>query len=100
MRKALWKRGGYFDVWFPVVAPSERLLRSIRHKDLADAKTRTAFFDAYRRELARPPASHAVALLAEIAATTRIAVGCYCEDETRCHRAVLREVIAAQTRSS
>jgi uncharacterized protein YeaO (DUF488 family) len=91
--RSRWRKDQYFDVWFPVVAPSEKLLRSIRKTGLDDAKTRRRFFGAYRRELKRPPASHAVELLAALAAATPIAVGCFCADETRCHRSVLREEI-------
>jgi uncharacterized protein YeaO (DUF488 family) len=91
--RARWRSGGFFDVWFPVVAPSEALLRRARG-GLDAAAARKRFFDAYRRELSRPPASHAVALLARLAERTPIAVGCYCEDERRCHRSVLREEIA------
>jgi uncharacterized protein YeaO (DUF488 family) len=91
--RSRWKQDHYFDVWFPVVAPSQTLLRSIRKTGLDDPNTRERFFSAYRRELRRPPASHAVALLAAIAAATPVAVGCFCEDEARCHRSVLREEI-------
>jgi uncharacterized protein YeaO (DUF488 family) len=88
--RSRWKKDHYFDVWFPVVAPSEKLLRSIRKTGLDDPKTRRRFFSAYRRELKRPPACHAVELLSALAAATPIAVGCFCSDETRCHRSVLR----------
>jgi uncharacterized protein YeaO (DUF488 family) len=89
-----WKKDHYFDVWLPIVAPSAKLLRSIKRTGIADATIRKRFFDAYRRELRRPPASHALGLLAALASVTPIAVGCFCEDETRCHRSVLREAIA------
>jgi uncharacterized protein YeaO (DUF488 family) len=88
-----WRKDHYFDVWFPIVAPSERLLRSIKKTGLDNPKVRKRFFDAYRRELKRPPASHGLSLLVALAQTTAIAVGCYCPDETRCHRFVLREEI-------
>jgi uncharacterized protein YeaO (DUF488 family) len=90
---ARWQRDGYFDVWFPIVAPSETLLRRTRTIDFDDPAVRRRFFEAYRRELAKPPAKHGVALLAALAARTPIAIGCYCEDETRCHRSVLRQEI-------
>ena len=89
-----WKKDHYFDVWFPLVAPSEKLLRSIKKTGIEDPRIRKRFFDAYRRELKHPPASHALALLAALAATTRIAVGCFCVDETRCHRSVLRDEVS------
>jgi len=95
-----WKKDHYFDVWFPVVAPSEKLLRSIKKTGIEDPKIRQRFFDAYRRELNRPPASHGLRLLAALAPTARIAVGCYCADETRCHRSVLREEITRASRQA
>ena len=61
--RARWKRDGYFDVWFPVVAPSAALLGRTRDRDFANPAVRRRFFEAYRRELRRPPAKHAVALL-------------------------------------
>jgi uncharacterized protein YeaO (DUF488 family) len=96
--KRRWKKEHYFDVWFPVVAPSEKLLRSIKKTGLDNPKIRKRFFDAYRRELKRPPASHGLSLLATLAKTAAIAVGCYCADETRCHRFVLREEIERAAR--
>jgi uncharacterized protein YeaO (DUF488 family) len=42
----------------------------------------------------RPEASRLLALLAALSRQTNLAVGCYCEDEARCHRSVLRELLA------
>lgn len=88
-----WQRDGYFDVWFPVVAPSAALLARTQRQGVGDSAVRERFCDAYRRELQRPPAKHGVELLAAIAARTPIAIGCFCEDEHRCHRVVLRDAI-------
>lgn len=92
--KSRWQKDSYFDVWFPLVAPSAGLLR--KHRPAADAADRVwqKFFAAYQRELRKPPASHAVALLAALATRTPVAIGCYCTDESRCHRSVLREEIS------
>jgi uncharacterized protein YeaO (DUF488 family) len=87
--RSRWKKDHYFDVWFPIVAPSAKLLRSIRKTGIDDPRIRKRFFAAYRRELQRPPASHGLHLLAALAKVTPIAVGCFCADETRCHRSVL-----------
>jgi uncharacterized protein YeaO (DUF488 family) len=97
--RSRWKRDHYFDVWFPIVAPSQSLLKSIRKSGLEDPRVRKRFFNAYRRELRRPPASHALYLLAALARVARIAVGCFCADETRCHRSVLQEEIKKLQRS-
>ena len=91
--KDRWQKDGYFDVWFPIVAPSAELLGKHRPAPDSDPKVWNRFFAAYRRELLKPPASHAVALLAALARQTPIAIGCYCADETRCHRSVLAEAI-------
>lgn len=64
-----------------------------------DAKTPAqwaAFFKQYRSEMATPENRHAIALLAALSHQTHFSVGCYCEDEARCHRSVLRELLAEQ----
>jgi uncharacterized protein YeaO (DUF488 family) len=93
VRRSRWKRDGYFDLWFPLVAPSATLLLRSRGADFDDPTARRRFFAAYSRELKQPPAKYAVALLAALAKRTPVAVGCYCADETRCHRSVLRAAI-------
>ena len=95
---ARWTSDGYFDVWFPLVAPSASLLAKHRPTPESDRKVWRKFFDAYRRELRKPPARHAVALLAALARRTPIALGCYCDDESRCHRSVLRDEIRRVSR--
>src|SRR6185503_3307224 len=91
--RSRWSREGYFDVWFPLVAPSAALLRRVNRIDWDDGAARRKFFAAYQRELERPPARYGVALLAALAQQTPIAIGCYCADESRCHRSVLKQVI-------
>jgi uncharacterized protein YeaO (DUF488 family) len=88
-----WQRDGYFDVWFPVVAPSAPLLRRALARGLADATVRRRFFTAYERELKRPAARQCVELLAQLAMRMPIAIGCFCDDESRCHRSRLRKAI-------
>jgi len=92
--RADWCRRGYFDVWLPAVAPSLALLRRYQRRMPDDARARRRFFAAYARELAAPGPRHVVELLAAVAARTPIAVGCFCEDESRCHRSALRRAIA------
>jgi uncharacterized protein YeaO (DUF488 family) len=88
-----WRRGGYFDVWLPILAPSAGLLRRLKSKDRDDPRVWTWFFDAYERELARTDARQCVELLADLARRTPIAIGCFCEDERRCHRSRLKDAI-------
>lgn len=86
VRKERWQADGYFDLWLPDIAPSQQLLgRSLDFKQ---------FMDAYERELSAGAESRqTVQLLAEVAKRTPISIGCYCEDEQRCHRSRLKAVI-------
>ncbi|MGZ6035636.1 MAG: DUF488 domain-containing protein [Myxococcaceae bacterium] len=81
----------FYDVWFPLLAPSAETMGAFR-TDMSDAAWRR-FTRAYRQEMARPEASHALDLLAALSHHTDLAVGCYCEDERRCHRSLLRELL-------
>jgi uncharacterized protein YeaO (DUF488 family) len=99
--KSKWKSGGYFDVWLPTVAPSRELLRWIKQRDINDAATRGDFFQRYERELlGNPDARHVLHLLAEMAKRTQISIGCFCPDESRCHRSRLRSIIEAIAKES
>ena len=93
VRRDRWQAEGYFDVWFPVIAPSAALLARLRDWDLDAPADRARFFRAYERELSGPAAQHIIDLLAAIARRTPIAIGCYCADEGRCHRGVLATMI-------
>jgi uncharacterized protein YeaO (DUF488 family) len=85
-----WQKNGYFDTWFPVVAPSRGLLRRAH----AGKVSMPEFFDAYEREvLSRGESRQAVTLLAEVAKRTPISIGCYCPDERHCHRSRLKRLI-------
>jgi uncharacterized protein YeaO (DUF488 family) len=81
-----------YDVWFPNLSPSESLL-----KEALAAKSESAW-RAFRRrflaEMKSPGASRDLDLLAALSRRTDFSVGCYCEDESRCHRSILRELLA------
>jgi len=82
----------FYDVWVPDVAPSELLLK--RAKQIGDDRSRwRSFVQRYRGEMKKPPARRWLDLLAALSHATDLSVGCYCEDETRCHRSVLRELL-------
>ena len=82
----------YYDVWLPNLSPSPAL---VKHALAArDAKTWNAFVRDFRREMTRPEASHLLDLLAALSHHTNLAIGCYCEHEARCHRQVLRTLLA------
>jgi len=90
--KARFASGNWYDVWFPNLAPSVATMKL----GLA-AKTPAqwaAFTRKYRAEMARPEASRTLDLLAALSQHANFSVGCYCEDEARCHRSVLRELLA------
>lgn len=77
-----------YDVWLPNLAPSEDLLK--RGQSASDARSWKQFVRAYRQEMARPEAARVLDTLAALSHSTDFAVGCYCPDESRCHRSVLR----------
>ena len=82
----------FYDVWLPELAPSEDLLRKAR-SILKDEASWRRFERAYRKEMKSPEARHLLGLVAAMSHQTNMAVGCYCEDESRCHRSILRELL-------
>lgn len=81
-----------YDVWFPNLAPSEELLKEAQAA-VADDKAWKAFVRKYRAEMKATVPSRELDLLAALSRQTNFAVGCYCENEARCHRSVLRELL-------
>jgi uncharacterized protein YeaO (DUF488 family) len=81
----------FYDVWFPVLAPSVETMTAFRSEMTGPAWRR--FSRAYRKEMGQPEASHALDLLAALSHRTDFSVGCYCEDEARCHRSILRALL-------
>ena len=89
--KSEYSRRNFFDVWLPLVAPSRELVKAYQ----TGKKSWEQFRRSYQTEMRQPVARHTIELLAAIARQTPIAVGCYCEDESRCHRSVLIKLIRA-----
>jgi uncharacterized protein YeaO (DUF488 family) len=84
----------WYDVWYPVLAPSIETMKLGR---AAQTEREWAVFARrFRAEMAEPAASRTLDLLAALSRTADFSVGCYCEDEARCHRSVLRELLAAR----
>lgn len=81
----------WFDVWYPNLAPSAATLREFRQQEGPVAWSR--FARRYRRELDAPENRRTLELLAALSHHTAFSVGCYCADETRCHRSLLRELL-------
>ena len=92
--KAAFAAQDWYDLWFPNLAPSLELMKQ-GQEALTPAQW-AAFTRQYRAEMAAPAARHDLALLAALSHRTDLAVGCYCEDETRCHRSVLRDLLLEQ----
>jgi uncharacterized protein YeaO (DUF488 family) len=82
----------FYDVWVPELAPSAELLKRGQAAD--SARDWSTFVKQYRREMTAPDKVRLLRLLAALSATTDFSVGCYCADETRCHRSVLRALLA------
>lgn len=89
--KAEFASGNWYDVWYPNLAPSAPLVKAALGAETA-AEWRD-FVRKYRAEMAQPEASHTLELLAALSHTADFSIGCYCEDESRCHRSVLRELL-------
>jgi len=84
----------WYDVWFPNLAPSlATLKRGVRAETPAQW---AAFAKKYRAEMAQPDASRALDVLAVLSQHAHFSVGCYCADESRCHRSILRELLVAR----
>ena len=81
----------YYDVWFPNLSPSPALVKEAMKAP--DDKALNAFRRKFRQEMNAPDRSRELDLLATLSHHTSISLGCYCEDESRCHRSVLRELL-------
>ena len=89
--RSAFASGNWYDVWYPSLAPSVATLKR-GQTATTDAQWR-AFTRAYRNEMSRPDASRSIALLAALSRHANFSLGCYCENEARCHRSVLRELL-------
>jgi uncharacterized protein YeaO (DUF488 family) len=93
VRKEDHARLDFYDVWLPELAPSASLLSGATPGPFTPARW-ASFERQYLKEMRRPEADRLLALLAALSATTNLSVGCYCEDESRCHRSLLRRLLA------
>jgi uncharacterized protein YeaO (DUF488 family) len=89
--KTEWASRDFFDVWLPELAPSDALVRVALAAQ--DERAWQTFARRYHAEMARPEPRHLLDLLAALSGTTSCSVGCYCADETRCHRSLLRGLL-------
>jgi uncharacterized protein YeaO (DUF488 family) len=92
VRKADYAARDYFDVWLPELAPSAPLVSLALSKPFTPQRW-AVYQRRYRREMAQPPAQRLIALLAALSSQTNFSVGCYCVNETRCHRSLLKKLL-------
>lgn len=81
----------FYDLWLPELAPSAGLVKTAQGATTAAQWQR--FRRRYRTEMSKPPSCRILDLLAALSHTAGFSVGCYCENENRCHRSVLRELL-------
>lgn len=92
--KAQFAKRGFYDVWLPTLSPSAKLVAfALRAQD---AKAWKAFERKFRAEMNQPEAARVLDLLAALSHQTSFSIGCYCENEKRCHRSILRKLLAAR----
>ena len=91
VKKADIAKRDFYDVWLPIVSPSPLLIAQL--KKSPDDATWKRFERGYRAAMKKPDAAHILDLLAALSHHTNLAVGCYCEDESRCHRSILKKML-------
>lgn len=92
VKKQDYAKLDYYDVWLPELAPSQKLVSWALAQPWTDARWRK-FERDYRREMKAPAAERLLELLAALSHETTFSVGCYCEDESRCHRSILKRLL-------
>ena len=94
VRKSDFAKRDFYDVWVPDLAPSAQLLSWVKVEEMTDARWKR-FEKEYRREMRELGADRLIALLAAMSRDLSFSVGCYCEDESRCHRRILAGLLEA-----
>jgi uncharacterized protein YeaO (DUF488 family) len=92
VRKQDYAKRNYFDLWLPELAPSAPLVTWLFAEPITPRRW-AAFERRYRKEMREPAASRLIALLAALSSQTNFSVGCYCEDESHCHRSILKTLL-------
>jgi uncharacterized protein YeaO (DUF488 family) len=94
VRKEAYASENWFDVWYPELSPSPELMA--KGQAAETDKDWAGFVRAFRAEMKAPAAARTLDVLATLSQTADFAIGCYCAEEARCHRSVLREELAAR----
>ena len=95
VRKEDYAARNYYDVWLPELAPSAPLVSWALSEPFTPRRW-AVYERRYRQEMRQPAAQRLIALLAALSSQTSFSVGCYCEDETRCHRSILKQLLTEQ----
>lgn len=88
-----YARRDFYDAWLPELSPSQKWVSWATSRPWTDERWKR-FARNYRREMHAPAAQHLLGLLVALSRRTNFSIGCYCEHEERCHRSVLRELLA------
>lgn len=91
VRKERYATDDWFDVWYPDLAPSAKLMKQGKAA-ISDAQWK-GFVRTFKAEMGAPTASRTLDLLAALSHKTNLSIGCYCENEARCHRSILRQLL-------
>ena len=92
VKKSEYASQNWYDVWLPNVAPTIELMK--QGQTAESDKEWSRFIKKYRLEMSSPEKSRILDLLAALSHSSNFSVGCYCENESRCHRSILRELLA------
>ena len=91
--KTQYAKQDWFDVWLPNLAPSAALMRRTA---IGVGNWWPAFEKRFTAELKKPDQSHLLDALAALSHLASFSLGCYCDDERRCHRSILRRELQAR----
>jgi uncharacterized protein YeaO (DUF488 family) len=92
VKKEDFAKRDYYDLWLPMLSPSQPVVSRAMSQPWTDARW-AQFVKAYRREMSRPEPKQLIELLARMSHHANFSVGCYCENEQRCHRSILRTLL-------
>ena len=94
VRKSEYASKNFYDIWLPTLAPSAGLVKLAQ--GAKSEREWNRFMKKYRAEMTTPETKAALDLLAALSHQTDFSVGCYCSDESRCHRSILRALLLAR----
>jgi uncharacterized protein YeaO (DUF488 family) len=89
--KTQFAKLNYYDVWLPILSPSAALVAFAQSSE--DERSWKTFERKFRAEMNKPDAARILDMLAALSRQTNFAIGCYCEDEERCHRSILKGLL-------